>query len=93
MNLPETARRLFAHVPAVAADASAKNLIVGRLLEEGDSGDLCWLVEEVGEETVADWVRERGGRQLSCRSRRFWERVLRVEAAMPAEVGEELWPL
>lgn len=93
MDLPETARRLFAHVDVAGRGASATGLVVGRLLEEGESGDLRWLVETEGEERLADWVRERGGRQLSRRSRWFWESVLGVEAVSSAAVAEELWPL
>lgn len=91
-ELPETARRLFAHGPRVI-EATSRELVIGRLLEEGDTGDLRWLVEEVGEEGIAAWVEERGGRQLSRRSRVFWEAVLGVEASPAPEVTEALWPL
>ena len=93
MNLPETARRLFAHVDVVAGDDSGEGLVVGRILEEGESGDLRWLIGEVGEERLTRWVGERGRRQLSRRSRWFWESVLGVAAAESPAVAEELWPL
>ena len=92
MGIPETAGRLFAHATDLG-DASSRRFLIGRILEEGDSADLRWLVGEVGEEAVVEWVKERGGRQLSRRSRFFWERVLRVGASPVAEVAEALWPL
>jgi hypothetical protein len=94
LTLSETSRRLFAHVEVeTVAYESAGGLIVGRLLEEGESSDLRRLAEEVGEERMAAWVRERGGRQLSRRSRCFWESVLGVAPSASADVAEELWPL
>lgn len=92
MKLPETAERLFAHVPE-AVDESSGKLLIGRILEEGETVDLRWLLGEVGERGIAEWVVERGGRQLSRRSRCFWERILGVEATPPWEAGEALWPL
>ena len=92
MELPETAGRLFAHVSG-AVDESSRKLLIGRILEQGETVDLRWLVGEVGERGIAEWVVERGGRQLSRRSRWFWERILGVEAAPSPEAGEALWPL
>ena len=94
MNPPETTRRLLAHVPEqAAAESSDLGLLIGRLLEEGETTDLRWLVSEVGESELGVWLRSRGGRQLSGRSRRFWERVLGTVASAPTTSVEELWPL
>ncbi len=67
--------------------------VIGRLLEDGDGADLRWLFSNVPEEAAAAWLRERGGRQLSARSRVFWEVVLGVPAGQAADVARELWPL
>ncbi|MES1243563.1 MAG: hypothetical protein ABUT39_18290 [Acidobacteriota bacterium] len=91
MELPEETRRLF---PGYAeADLGASPLLIGRLLEDGDSHDLAWLCRTVPEAELALWLEARGGRQLSVRSRAFWEVVLGREAGPVAESGSALWPL
>lgn len=90
--LPEGVRRLFFdHEDGSLAAAPA--LLVGRLLEHGDSADLAWLVERCGEGRLTEWFERRGGRQLSRRSRAFWSRVLAAESGPAAHAGEALWPL
>ena len=94
MTLPDGARRLFSQFPRERlADAAHAPLIVERLLEDGDGADLCWLTVAVPEEDLAGWVRGRGARRLSRRSRAFWEIVLDAEAGAAPEPGNELWPL
>lgn len=88
------AGRLFDDAPGVdPLLGSASPYVVGRLLEDGDGADLRWLFAHVAEEAAADWLRKRGGRQLSARSRAFWEVILGVPAGPPAEAARELWPL
>ncbi len=91
---PASTARLFAPDPEVALDPSRSGaLVIGRLLEDGDSEDLRWLAAAVGEARMADWLERRGGRQLSRRSRLFWERLLGRAAAAPERGAGELWPL
>ncbi len=91
---PASAARLFPHHPPAALDpARFAGLLIGRLLEDGDSDDLRWLAAAVGEARIADWLERRGGRQLSRRSRLFWERLLGRPASPPATGAGELWPL
>lgn len=92
MRLPSATARLFpaGHQLRLPEDRAA---LIERLLEEGDGDDLTWLVDELGEAALADWLAERGGRRLSRRSRAFWERVLGAEAGPSARIAEELWPL
>jgi hypothetical protein len=90
MTLPEGARRLFPPDVAVAPEA---DLVVERLLEEGDSSDLRWLAGQRGEAALGEWFERCGGRRLSRRSRAFWALVLDRAPSPPAPGAEELWPL
>ncbi len=91
MDLPEETRRLF---PGYSeAELEASPFLIGRLLEDGDSHDLAWLCRIFPEAELALWLEARGGRQLSVRSRLFWEVVLGREAGEGAPSGRALWPL
>lgn len=89
---PAEALRLFPHHEAEEV-AAHPQFVIGRLLEDGDGADLCWLFATVGEEAVRRWFAERGGRQLSARSRAFWRLALQSEPSAPATGSEDLWPL
>jgi hypothetical protein len=65
--------------------------VIARLLEDGDSSDLRWLLARAGERSVKAWLTEHGRRQLSRRSAAFWGQVLGVSLAGPRP-GESLWP-
>jgi hypothetical protein len=71
--------------------------VIARLLEDGDGADLAWLTETVAEDDLAAWLERHGGRQLSRRSRAFWEVVLATvpghSAGAASEAGDLLWPL
>lgn len=86
--LPET-RRLF---PGLDSTPGLPFLIA-RLLEDGDSADLRWLCENVSESELTAWLESRGGRQLSTRSRAFWELVLDRKPGAEAPARKDLWPL
>ncbi len=92
------ALRLFPdYDPEALAAPEARPLLSARLLEDGDSADLSWLVRTVPEAELAAWLGRRGARQLSVRSRAFWELMLGVAAggADPETAGtaRELWLL
>jgi hypothetical protein len=97
VSLPAGARRLFPHYAEEDLDPGrAPSLLISRLLEDGDAADLAWLLETFPEPEIAAWL-ARHGRQLSRRSRAFWEDVLGVEAG-PVSLenrpdAEALWPL
>ena len=94
MSLPDGARRLFpAYDEADLSPQSAPSLLIARLLEDGDAADLAWLLETIQEPAVADWFARHGGRQLSVRSRAFWEVVLGRPAGPSRPEAEALWPL
>jgi hypothetical protein len=89
VDLPEDTRRLF---PGYA-DLEASPFLIGRLLEDGDSHDLAWLCRTFPEAELALWLEARGGRQLSVRSRAFWEMVLDRSAGGEVASRSALWPL
>jgi hypothetical protein len=94
--LPAGARRLFPdYEDADLSSERAPSLLISRLLEDGDASDLAWLLRTFPEAEIAAWVERHGGRQLSRRSRAFWQVVLGVEAKLPESrsVAEALWPL
>ncbi len=86
-------RLLFAYPAADLAAAGSGDLVIGRVLEDGDTADLRWLVARFGEARLGHWLAVRGGRQLSRRSRAFWQVVLGRPAGPPNPVAEALWPL
>ena len=87
-------RRLFPHYEWGDLDTPAAHpFLLGRLLEDGDSADLRQLFAEVPESAAAAWLASRGGRQLSVRSRAFWEVVLRTPSVPPSPDASALWPL
>lgn len=103
-QIPEAARRLFhgyadadLYDPSDPEDpsdiAQGRSLLISRLLEDGDSADLAWLCRNLSEEELGAWLESRGGRQLSVRSRAFWEVVLGRAAGPAAPAGSALWPL
>ena len=97
LGAPAATRRLFAAWD-IAWDEDltperAPSLLIARLLEDGDAADLAWLLATFPEAEVAAWLARHGGRQLSRRSRAFWQVALGVAASSaPPETGL-LWPL
>ena len=92
MEIPPETRRLFPGY-AVADIAPGLPFVIARLLEDGDESDLRWLTRHVPEPELAAWLESRGGRQLSLRSRAFWEAVLDRRAGGEASIRKDLWPL
>ncbi len=94
MSLPAGARRLFSGYDAADLTLErAGSLLIARLLEDGDAADLAWLVRAVPEPALAEWFARHGGRQLSRRSRAFWQVVLGRPAGPVHPEAESLWPL
>jgi hypothetical protein len=71
----------------------APALLLARILEDGDAADLAWLLATFPEPEVAAWLARHGGRQLSRRSRAFWQVALGVETAPRLPAADLLWPL
>ena len=100
--LPAETLRLFDGYDAHQLSAvEARDFVIGRLLEEGDSADLVWLGSQVDRAGLRQWMEQRGERQLSRRSRLFWQRVFGLaglEEVTPAgseplrKNREALWP-
>jgi hypothetical protein len=101
LETPAGALRLFPdHDPDVLAAPEGRPLLIARLLEDGDSADLAWLVRNIPEPELAAWLGRRGARQLSVRSRAFWELMLGAGGAAAggaypetAAAVRELWLL
>ncbi|HEY0512424.1 MAG TPA: hypothetical protein VGH73_11000 [Thermoanaerobaculia bacterium] len=94
MSLPAGTRRLFAgYDEADLTPERAPSLLIAHLLEDGDAADLAWLLGIAAEPEIAAWLARHGGRQLSRRSRAFWETVLGTPAGPAAPEATALWPL
>lgn len=96
--IPPHALRLFpGQEGGFEEGGAASPWVIGRLFEDGDSRDLAWLAATISEERLAGWLERHGRRQLSRRSRAFWEVVLGRPAGPPPEDGadirSDLWPL
>ncbi len=76
--------------PGLAGSGQA---LIARLLEDGHGEDLRWLSKHCSESELADFLRRRGGRQLSRRSRAFWAVVLGVPEPAAPSLARDLWPL
>lgn len=79
--------------PPEASDPDSRNLVMAEILEAGGRAELAWLAQAFGREAIVAFVRERGGRKLSARSRRFWSRALAITEPEPHPLAEQLWPL
>jgi hypothetical protein len=92
LSLPPGAQRLFAHYEA-PLPAEAANVVITRLLEDGDRQDLRWLFHHFGRPHLASWVERHGARQLSRRSLWFWRTTLGLGPPELPAVREDLWCL
>jgi len=93
-GLPTSSHRLFAHYPdPQRLPDTAAEFVMARLCEEGDTRDLQWLTTRYPEHQLADWLQTKGARQLSRRSRSFWEIVLDRSVSRSTRRRGELWPL
>jgi hypothetical protein len=93
-RLPAPAARLFGHYDPEELDTRrAAPFLIGRLLEDGDGDDLCWLARTCPETELATWLACHGPRTLSARSLAFWSTVLGGAPASPGQERLDLWPL
>ena len=90
---PGTSRLFPGAESARLADPQSSPDVTARLLEDGDTLDLAWLVDRCDEAALAGWIAERGGRQLSRRSRAFWSLLLDRSPSERPEAADEVWPL
>lgn len=93
-NLPSGATRLFAHYDDLESLVdSAPEMVLARLMEEGDSDDLRWMTTVYSESQIARWFSHQGSTQLSRRSGSFWSLVLDRTSTADRDTTDELWPL
>lgn len=90
-RLPAGACRLFPHHPEPPDLDEHPDFVIERLLDEGDSADLAWLVARSGEARLRAWLTAHGARRLGRRSRALWALTLGVEHPPPPTRG--LWSL
>ncbi len=62
-----------------------RDLIIGRVLTSGDWSTVQWLREQLGPESLREWIERRKGHGLDPRRLRFWELILGLPHR---EVGE-----
>ncbi len=53
-----------------------RDLIIRRVLSEGNHHAIRWLRRHVGDVQIREWLLERSGDQLSPKQLRFWELIL-----------------
>lgn len=92
-RLPEAALRLFAHdtEPHTLVE-TAPEMVMGRLMEEGDSQDLRWLIANFSETRLSEWL-DKHDRRLSRRSRAFWQSLLNRPDLGNSRSADDLWLL
>jgi hypothetical protein len=94
VSLPAGTHRLFAaYADEDLTPERGRTLLIARLLEDGDAADLAWLLGTFPESEIVAWLACHGDRQLSRRSRAFWQVVLGLEASPANSSAEALWPL
>ncbi len=72
-----------------------RDYVIRRLLSSGTFDAMRWVLAEIGEEALRQWILQHEGRGLSSRQLRFWQAVLdlpgeRVDAWLNSE-GRRLW--
>ena len=91
---PASMSRLFEELdPFDPLDPEIRQLVICRLLEEGEREDLRWLASAVGEAEIASCFEGRAKRQISRRSSSFWSLLLKVAPPKIDPVREALWLL
>ena len=94
VDLPSETSRLFPHYELSEGMAEhAPDLVIAKVLEEGDQTDLRWLTTAFPEEDLRFWLLEHADRLLTRRSRSFWRLILDLPHSEEAPPGELLWPL
>jgi hypothetical protein len=90
---PSIRRRFWSYEEGDLVRAEHRGFLLGRLLEEGDAGELQWLFRNLGRPAVTAWLSAHGSAALSRRSRAFWTLLLGVPPAAPRPLARDLWPL
>lgn len=89
-------RRLFWEYDADALRwEKDRDLVVARVLAYGNWRDTCWLLAQIGDEGIRDYLCRTEGRGLSRPQLRYWETILglpyeQVTAWMYAP-GRSIW--
>jgi len=95
-SLPLALHRLFWEYDADALQwEKDRDLVISRVLAYGNWRDTCWLLAQIGEEGIRDYLCRTQGLGLSRPQLRYWETVLglpheQVTAWMYAP-GRSIW--
>jgi hypothetical protein len=72
-GLPKQFRPLFwDHRFSRISIANDQDLIIRRILSIGSWDAVCWLRNEIGDESLREWLISHNGRGLTPRQLRFW---------------------
>src|SRR5437879_2995997 len=78
-KLPETLRPFFPdHDFDRLSWKADRDLIIGRILKDGDWKSLGWLRRRFPDDELRTWLLERRGSELSSKHLRFWELILKL---------------
>jgi hypothetical protein len=57
-----------------------RDFIINRLLSNGDTKAIRWVLEQTGAEALRDWIISGKGRDLSPRQLAWWQLILDIPA-------------
>ena len=82
LSIPPALRRLFWEYDFDALRwEKDRDLVISRVLAFGNWRDTCWLLAQIGDEGVRDYLYRTEGRGLSRPQLRYWETVLGLPRA------------
>lgn len=90
---PPRVGRHFDGEPVALGDPAARARVIGRLLEDGDRGDLAWMREAIPAAEIEAWFERHAARRLSRRSRALWAAALGRPCPPTPTNAAALWPL
>jgi hypothetical protein len=75
--LPDSVRRLLWEYAADAVNwPRDRDLIIARVMQNGEEGAIRWLREAAGDEQLSAWLRARNGRGVDAAPLRLWQTLL-----------------
>jgi hypothetical protein len=76
-HLPASLRSLFWEYDfKILTWKQDQDLVISRIISVGDWEAITWLRQQLGDDRLADWIKQRAGAGLSRRQIRFWELIL-----------------
>lgn len=79
-SLPESTAWLFPEYDFARMNPREyRDVIMERILKRGTWSEVNWLFDQYGEQSVREWVTQRGYRALTRRSFALWKLVLHIQ--------------